>query len=136
MDPVAAYHDFTDLVREATGLPNSVLHIHAGMAIYLVSQFMLGTRRGSVTALLIVIEVELFNEVMNRFYWGSWRWSDTLQDIALTLFWPAMCVAVGKFRRWRWARKQLRRDRIQAMIAGMPSPSPEASASTVNARRM
>jgi hypothetical protein len=72
------------------------------MAIYLLSQLMLGERRGSMVSLMTVLAIELGNEVMNRLYWGSWRWSDTLGDIGTTLFWPSLCLAVSAFRRRRW----------------------------------
>lgn len=104
MAPITAYKDLTDAIALATGFSRPMLHVHAGMAIYVLSQLMLGTRRGSALALATVLAAELGNEVMNRLYWGSWRWDDTLRDIVVTLFWPLACVAVSKFRRWRWSR--------------------------------
>ena len=48
----------------------------------------------------------MFNEVMDRLHYGSWRWPDTLGDVANTLFWPlAICVGIRLRpmieRRWR-----------------------------------
>jgi len=32
---------------------------------------------------------------MDRLYYGSWRWTDTLGDIANTLFWPlVICLGI------------------------------------------
>ncbi|MET1754239.1 hypothetical protein ABVV53_02005 [Novosphingobium sp. RD2P27] len=113
MDPISSYRDFTEALKAFTGMSPQMLHVHAGMAIYLASQLLLGSRRASWVALLVVLEIELFNEVMNYLFYGSWRWADTLSDIAFTLFWPTMCVSVGKYRRWRWARRRM----VQALTA-------------------
>jgi hypothetical protein len=126
MDPITAYKDLTDLVVTVTGLSRPMLHLHAGMTIYVLTQLLLGTRRGSMTALATVLAIELGNEVMNRLYWGSWRWDDTLGDIAITLFWPATCVAVSQFRRWRWSRSTARMPRAAQSL--WPAAARPASA--------
>lgn len=102
MEIVGAYQAFTDIIEGTTGMSRPMLHVHAGMAIYLLGQLVLRNRRGAFLALVLVAEVAVFNEVMNRLYYGSWRWADTLGDLALTLFWPTLCFAVSRFRRWRW----------------------------------
>lgn len=125
MDPITAYKDLTDAIGTVTGLPRPMLHVHAGMAIYVLTQLFLGERRGSVVALGTVMCAELGNEVMNRLYWGSWRWHDTLGDIAITLFWPAACVALGAFGRWRWRRLAGRsRHAVSAMGPRRPRSQP------------
>ncbi len=115
MDPVLAYHDLIEAIRSATGVSSPMLHVHFGMASFLLAQLLLGSRRGSLAALLIVLEIELMNEVMNRLFHGSWRWSDTIQDIVLTLLWPTAFVVVSKIRRWRWRERERRRMAAQAL---------------------
>lgn len=122
MDIITSYYELIETVKVVTGMSNPVLHVHAGMAIYLLSQFLLGTRRASWMALSIVLEIELFNEVMNYLYHGSWRWADTSQDILLTMFWPSMCVAVSKYRRWKFTQAQQKRAAIKATL-GFVAPS-------------
>ncbi len=102
MDPVASYAQLIQAIVDFTGMSRPMLHMHAGMAIYLIAQLMLGTRRGSLLALSVVLEIELFNEVMNRLHYGSWRWADTCADISLTLFWPTLSYAVSQMRCRRW----------------------------------
>lgn len=116
MDLITSYYGLTEAVKQVTGMPAEMLHIHAGMAIYLIAQVLLGSRRASWMALSIVLEVELFNEVMNYLYHGSWRWADTSTDIALTLFWPCLCVFAGKYRRWRWSRIEKRRREVETVL--------------------
>ena len=102
MDPIAAYHQVADAIVATTGASRSLLHLHGGMLIYLACQVLLGTRRGSLTAILITACLVLLHEVLNRFHHGAWRWGDTRQDLLLSLFWPTMCYAVSSFSRWRW----------------------------------
>lgn len=49
------------------------------------------TRRslGSYVPIGVVIAAEAFNELMDYLAYGA-RWSDTLADVANTLFWPAV----------------------------------------------
>jgi hypothetical protein len=104
MDLVTAYKNLTDAIELATGLSRPMLHLHAGMTIYLATQLLLGERRGSIVALAMVLVAELGNEALNRLYWGAWRWDDTLADIATTLFWPALCFAISATGRRKWRR--------------------------------
>lgn len=102
------YHDLVAWLVAESGMTRPMLHVHAGMAIYLGMQLALRTRRGSTLAWLAVFQVALFNEAMNRLYHGSWRWADTGEDLMLTLFWPTICLAVSKWRRWRWEQTAAR----------------------------
>lgn len=112
---VATYHDLIDGLLQAAGESDKMMHMHAGMAIFLVSQVAFRDRRASHKALLMVFMAESANEMMDRLYWGSWRWSDTIGDLVATLFWPSMIVAVTMFRRARWhaaAKVRIVRKRI------------------------
>lgn len=115
MSIVEAYAQFTQFIVEVTGMSRPMLHMHAGMAIYLVTQFTLRDRRGSLIALVAVLQLELLNEIMNRLDKGSWHWNDTLGDIALTLFWPSSCYAVSVYRRHRWSRQNV----VAAQVADL-----------------
>ena len=90
----AYYHRFIDWIGDGTGLPDTLLHVHAGMAILVIAR--IATRRslGSFVPLAIVALAEAGNEVMDRLHFGSWRWPDTTSDIVNTLFWP-MVICVG-----------------------------------------
>lgn len=89
------YHHFIDWIGDGTGLPDTILHIHAGMAVLLVSRVITGRSLGTFIPLSIVILAEMFNEIMDRLNFGSWRWPDTVSDVINTLFWPVViCLAV------------------------------------------
>jgi len=114
MDLITTYNGAIDALVAVSDMPRPLLHVHAGMIIYLGCQLLLGTRRGSLLAVLITVQLALAHELMNRAFHGSWRWEDTSRDLVLTMFWPTMCYAVSRFRRWHWSR------RGQGMMAKTP----------------
>jgi hypothetical protein len=101
MNIPALYASFIRAIGDGTGMADSLLHVHAGMAVLLLARLV--TRRSLATPwpLLVVCAAELTNELLDRLQYGSWRWNDTLPDVANTLFWPAvLCLGL----RWRQAR--------------------------------
>lgn len=86
---------FVNWIGDGTGLPDTILHIHAGMAILLLARLVTGRSLGTLVPLSFVAAAEAANEVLDRIDYGSWRWADTLSDIGNTLFWPTViCLAV------------------------------------------
>lgn len=95
MDLPAFYHSYVEWIGDGTGLSDTVLHLHAGMAILLITRVVTGRSLGTPVPLAVVALAELGNEVMDRLNFGSWRWHDTISDIANTMFWPTViCLAV------------------------------------------
>ena len=91
----STYHAFIDWIGDGTGLPDTILHIHAGMAVLLIARVLSGRSLGTFIPLSFVALAEGANEVMDRLEFGSWRWADTLSDIGNTLFWPSViCLAI------------------------------------------
>ncbi|MDP1028675.1 hypothetical protein Q5H91_15750 [Sphingomonas sp. KR1UV-12] len=91
----AHYQRFIQWIGDGTGLPDTILHIHAGLAVLMVARVVTRRSLGSLVPLSVVVVAELFNEVMDRLIYHSWRWPDTLGDVANTLFWPlAICVGI------------------------------------------
>lgn len=91
----ATYHRFIDWIGDGTGLPDTILHIHAGMAVLMISRLLTRRSLGSFVPWSLVVLAEGFNEVMDRLQFGSWRWDDTTSDILNTLFWPTViCLGI------------------------------------------
>ena len=89
------YHNWIDWVGDGTGLPDTILHIHAGMALLMIARLITRRSFGTFIPWTVVAAGEAFNEVMDRLNYGSWRWDDTLLDIANTMFWPTViCLGV------------------------------------------
>jgi hypothetical protein len=86
---------FIQWIGDGTGLPDTILHIHAGMAVLLVARVVTRRSLGTFVPLSVVIAAEAANEILDRLHWGGWRWSDTIADVVNTLFWPTViCLAV------------------------------------------
>lgn len=95
MNPATLYQNFILWIGNGTGLPDTVLHIHAGLVVLILARISTGRSLGSITPWAIVLIVELGNEGMDRIIYGSWRWPDTLSDVVHTMFWPTfICLGV------------------------------------------
>lgn len=101
MDLVSDYIALTGGIVRMAG-SDKLVHTYAGLGIYVLVQLALRTRRASPIAFQIVVAAQLANEVMDRVYWGSWRWPDTIGDTFATLFWPGMLCLLATYRRARW----------------------------------
>ncbi len=89
------YHQWIDWIGDGTGLPDTILRIHAGMALLMIARLITRRSFGTFIPWTVVAAGEAFNEVMDRLNYGSWRWDDTLLDIANTMFWPTViCLGV------------------------------------------
>jgi hypothetical protein len=100
----ARYHGWIDWVGDGTGLPDTILHIHVGLAVLLVTRLMSGRSLATFIPFLAVMVAEAANEVMDYLLYGL-RWEDTLSDVANTLFWP-LVISLGVR-----LRPMVRRDR-------------------------
>jgi hypothetical protein len=91
----AYYHRFIDWIGDGTGLPDTILHIHAGLAVLMLARIVTRRSLGSFVPWSCVAVAEAFNEIMDRLNFGSWRWPDTTSDIINTLFWPTViCLGI------------------------------------------
>jgi hypothetical protein len=99
MDIVQRYHAFILWIGDGTGAPDSLLHVHAGMAILFLARLVTRRSLATGTPFLIVCIAEAGNEIMDRLTFGSWRVEDTLLDIFNTLFWPFVLMIGLRWRR-------------------------------------
>lgn len=92
------YAAIKSAIADDTGLANTILHIHAGLAILMLARIVTRRSLGSFIPLSAVIFLELLNEVVDRVNHGSWRWPDTISDLASTLFWPIVISVAVRLR--------------------------------------
>lgn len=93
----ALYHSLILWIGDGTGLPDAILHIHAGLAILLLTRLVSGRSLATFIPFAVVVVAELGNEVMDYLAYGM-RWGDTLADIANTLFWPFVISLAVRLR--------------------------------------
>lgn len=100
MNPAKLYTDFIQWIGDGTGAPDTILHIHAGMAILLLARVVTGRSLATPLPLACVYLAEAANEVLDRFGHGAWM-PDTLSDIVNTVFWPTVLFVGLRLRRAR-----------------------------------
>lgn len=127
MELVHLYKSLIDvIVREAGSA--ALLHVHVGLAIYLVALIVVPHRRSGWMALQIVIAAELGNEAMDWLEAApQWTWTDTISDFVLTVMWPAAITVVGAWRRWKWRRAVATTARTGAISTSSSGRAPIAS---------
>jgi len=97
MHIVARYHAWILWLGDGTGLPDTILHIHAGLAVLLLVRLVTKRSLGTFIAFAVVVGAEFGNEVMDYLSYGM-RVADTLSDIANTLFWPFVISLAVRLR--------------------------------------
>lgn len=97
-DLLSLYIEFIQWIGDGTGLPDTILHIHAGMAVLLLARLLTRKSLGSLVPLAFVVVAELGNEIIDRLHYGSWRWPDTSMDVLNTLLWPAVLSLAIRLR--------------------------------------
>lgn len=85
-----------------TGLSRDALHISVGLTLLIVASCITRRSLGCFSSWLVVLAsaslIELFDLLDDKASLGYWRWGASLHDIANTLFWPTVLVAVYRFR--------------------------------------
>jgi len=111
---VANFETLKNLVAPPGELGRSILHIHLGMAIYLVLRLATRRRAGPLWALAGLALLELLNETMDlAATWPvlqAWQIRDTEQDVFNTMLWPGVLCALAL-----WNTARARRGRASAI---------------------
>ena len=99
MNITALYQELITAIGDGTGASDSLLHVHAGLAILFLARLV--TRRSLATPIpfLVVLAAEVANEIMDRLTYGSWRVADTSLDMFNTMFWPFVLMVGLRWRR-------------------------------------
>lgn len=101
MEAAVLYKQLIDALVRSSGSA-LLLHVHAGLALYLLAQLVVRHRRSWLVGLNVVFAAEMANEALD---WlaaqPSWTMTDTLCDILFTMMWPVAIAAVTQYRRRR-----------------------------------
>lgn len=105
------WSDAKDLLKDVLHVATDQMHVHAGMAIFVVVAFLLRRRTGAPWyALACVALAEMVNEVFDARDWIRWtgtvNWQETFKDAAATLFWPTVLALL--WRSFRFGRSRQR----------------------------
>lgn len=98
MNVSQSYRDVVAWIGDGTGQPDTILHIHGGMAVLMLARVLSGRSLGSFIPFAFTAVATVAKEVLDRLAHGSWRWGDTVPDIANTLFWPLVITLAVRWR--------------------------------------
>jgi hypothetical protein len=96
---LVAYRDAKRHLGEITGASEDLLHIHAGLLIFVVTALVLRKKMRSPVPLALVFLFALLNEVIDVLAGGDYRALEPYVDFANTVFWPTILFLAA--RRWR-----------------------------------
>lgn len=92
-----------EAVVTVTGLSKDALHIHVGLAVFLLAALLLGRPRRLAAAWFAVLAVALAGEVLDALEGlrttGQWAVAAGAHDLANTLLWPSVLMLATRFRR-------------------------------------
>ncbi len=106
-EAAALYHDQINWISQQTNLPDSILHIHAGLFIFLTVSLLTGRGFDRFFPLAAVVLLAVGNECLDRIHLGNWNWPDTRMDLFNTIFWPLSIFVVVHAQRLVRPRSQL-----------------------------
>lgn len=105
-----------------SGLPDPVLHVLLGLAIYIVAAALLRRSRHSWTPLLVLLSFQLINEaadvardLLNGDHIG---WRGGIFDTVMTMALPTMLLLIGRYVH---GGREKRREALGAAILGRPA---------------
>ena len=81
-----------------TGLSESLLHLHAGLAIFVVTALLLKKRMRSPIPLAVVVTLAILNEVVDFLYGTKWSAAPSALDLVNTILWPAILFLLARRR--------------------------------------
>lgn len=98
------YSNFKDFIEAIVGLDRNVLHVHLGIALFLLFAWIFPGANRYRKAFFWLVVVEFLNEFIDVMMavdaHRTPNWPDAMADIINTLFWPAVyCL-------WRHHRKR------------------------------
>ena len=82
------YEQAVDRVVKLCPHPDKFAHTYAGLGIWVLAALIMRRPITSIWPLVAVVLFEVGNEYIDFLNHGSWRWHDTLGDMAATWFWP------------------------------------------------
>lgn len=85
-------------ISRATGASEDLLHVHIGLALFVLSALLFRRRLASPLPLVIVIIFALLNEAIDIYDETGPLDLEPLVDIANTIFWPFMLFLIARRR--------------------------------------
>lgn len=103
------YNDIKTGISELLGLSKDALHVHLGLAIFVLLILLLRKSPGSVLPWLGVLAFQLINEFIDAFHWRQGvldiDYPGALKDIGNTMLWPTVALLAFRIYRHRLMKR-------------------------------
>lgn len=83
-------------LAETLGVSDDLLHLHLGLAIFVIAALLLRLRMRSVWPLGVVAAFALVNEVVDYAVSEPWSAIRSALDVANTMFWPSVLFLLAR----------------------------------------
>lgn len=93
---VEDYSSIKRAMADGLGMSEALLHLHIGLAIFVIAALALRRRMRSPWPLLAVALLALGNELVDRLSHDSWRIANSAADLLNTLLWPTVLFLLAR----------------------------------------
>lgn len=93
---VTRYGDAKRQIGEYFGASEALIHVHAGMIIFVAAALLLRRRMASPWPMLVVAVLAISNEVIDTFGPTPASWTETLVDALNTSLWPLILFLLAR----------------------------------------
>lgn len=90
------YSAMKNALGELTGMSEDLIHVHVGLAIFVVTALLLRRRMRSVVPLATVALLALLNELVDFSGGEGWRLGSSILDFLNTLLWPLVLFLLAR----------------------------------------
>jgi lipoprotein signal peptidase len=80
------------------GFSEALLHVHAGLAIFVVAALIFRRKGRTWIPLAVVLAVALGNELIDYYYSPRWEIQSSAKDAINTILWPAILSLIARWR--------------------------------------
>lgn len=92
---LASYSAFKNDLGVMTGMTEDLIHVHVGLAIFVVTALLLRRRMRSPIPLAVVAFLALANEIAD-YYSPGWVLAPSVLDFVNTVFWPLVLFLLAR----------------------------------------
>lgn len=93
---IEAWSEAKSALTAASGMTENLLHVHIGLAIFVVAALLLRRRMRSPVPLAIVVALAFLNEVADFAEAGPWDPLESGLDFANSVVWPAILFLLAR----------------------------------------
>lgn len=93
------WFEIKTLLTDAIPIDHDVMHIHVGLAAFLVLSLLFrNINLRYLMAIIVILSCQMVNEVLDALDWLRWtgkiNWAEGVSDTLNTIFWPCILAMI------------------------------------------